>query len=182
MNVRVSRVLGRTREMTLVCGHVVRVEFPTDDAARCAAVPYAYNCPTCDKPASVFRVTSGSLKSHTYDCGIHPHSGEWFPQPLDNRCPVCSSESKPLVHDSDRIVTFDVDRTKQAISDFSKYRMLAPGLKRFAYVICELVDGDPSFRHTFVEAKDAEGAYFLGHDALKQPFRGFVNDYTFEVP
>mgnify|MGYP001583102304 CR=1 FL=1 len=68
-------------------------------------------------------------------------------------------------------------------------------MKKWAYVICELCDehgkpttktiaegGMPSFRHTFVEAEDASGAYKAGHHKLRQPRGNGLNDYVFELP
>lgn len=52
---------------------------------------------------------------------------------------------------------------------------------RFAYVICELVDGLPSFRHDFVEAETVEEAYDIGHRTVRQPTGEGLNDYAFPV-
>lgn len=54
--------------------------------------------------------------------------------------------------------------------------------KTWAYVICERVDGLPSFRHAFVEAEDEEGAYTAGHRDVRQPDGNGINDYAFELP
>lgn len=55
-------------------------------------------------------------------------------------------------------------------------------MKQWAYVICELVDGLPSFRHSFVFALDEQGAYAVGHRDVPQPQGNGLNDYVFELP
>ena len=208
--------------LMLDCGHAARVEFTTAAEAAATPVQDSYDCTLCSEYRvnnSDRTVTSAEAwKAHTYDCGIHPHSGEWVPKPVDNRCPICTKQLLPVFrvtegHEkrsgsnpaprtskpvgffppgqggehsvNDRLdSTRDIPLTDEEAQrrDSRDMKVRRPKLKRFAYVICELVDGDPSFRHTFVGAEDADEAYSLGHDALKQPFRGFVNDYAFEVP
>ena len=55
-------------------------------------------------------------------------------------------------------------------------------MKLWLYVICEVVDGHPSFRHRFVEASSEQNAYARGQNLLEQPKRGSgLNDYVVEL-
>ena len=53
---------------------------------------------------------------------------------------------------------------------------------RYVYVICELVNGDPSFRHEFIEAEDDDDAYAVGHLTVRQPDGNGINDYVIRLP
>lgn len=55
-------------------------------------------------------------------------------------------------------------------------------MKRYAYIICEMIDEMPSFRHAFIEADDEEQAYDVGHRTVRQPKGNGLNDYVFELP
>ena len=54
---------------------------------------------------------------------------------------------------------------------------------KYVYVICELVNGDPSFRHEFIEAEDDDDAYYVGSNTVRQPDNGSgINDYVIRLP
>lgn len=52
----------------------------------------------------------------------------------------------------------------------------------WAYIICELIDGHPSFRHAFVKADDEVSAYAKAHRLVPQDIGIGINDYVFEIP
>jgi hypothetical protein len=54
-------------------------------------------------------------------------------------------------------------------------------LKPYVYIICELVDGYPSFRHAFIDAANDDDAYFVGGRALEQPHGNGLNDYVIDL-
>lgn len=51
----------------------------------------------------------------------------------------------------------------------------------YVYVICERVDGLPSFRHAFIKAYDEEHAYEVGRATVRQPTGEGLNDYVIEL-
>lgn len=55
-------------------------------------------------------------------------------------------------------------------------------LKRYVYIICEKVDGMPSFRHAFIKATDEDHAYTVGSRTVRQPSGNGINDYVIEIP
>jgi hypothetical protein len=54
-------------------------------------------------------------------------------------------------------------------------------MKHWVYVICERIDGQPSFRHGYVLAKNEVDAYAAGHRLIRQPKGNDINDYVIEL-
>lgn len=53
----------------------------------------------------------------------------------------------------------------------------------YVYIVCETVDGMPSFRHVFVTATDDDEAYEAGHEAMPDwGSNGLFNDYVARLP
>ena len=55
-------------------------------------------------------------------------------------------------------------------------------MKTYVYVVAEMVDGLPSFRHAFIHAEDDDDAYTVGHRCVRQPTGNGINDYVIEIP
>ena len=54
-------------------------------------------------------------------------------------------------------------------------------MKDYVYVICETINGIPSFRHAFIKAKSVNDAYDVAHRDVRQPNGNGINDYVIRL-